>query len=236
LQNIRKGIITDTDLKILLDRIISLDSNSDDESKMCILYPINRKVDFLNQYELEHLKGPIKEFKYQVKKDVSISDWDLENFMAQTGIPDNLQLAVGAHIILTWNIDTSNGLVNGSQGIIKGFNVNNYPIVKFINQKKPLTIVPFEYTNDIEEGGGKISVFQLPLKLAWALSIHKVQGHNLDCALMDLGSNIFECGQIYVALSRIKSLKGVFLSSFDPEKIRTNPLVVQFYNSIKKLI
>lgn len=229
LQNIRKGKINNDDLKILYSRLITFNENND-ESKMCILYPINRKVDYLNQYELEHLNTPIKEFNCRISKDDSVNEYDVDNFMTQMGIPNTLKLAIGAHIILTWNIDITNGLVNGSQGIIINFDDNNNPIIKFINKKKPLTIIPFEYTNDLENE--KISIFQLPLKLAWALSIHKVQGHNLDCALMDLGCNIFECGQIYVALSRIKSLKGVFLSSFDPEKIKTNKNVIEFYNKI----
>ena len=67
-----------------------------------------------------------------------------------------------------------------------------------------------------------IGVLQVPLILAWALTIHKSQGATLDAAEIDVGSGIFECGQTYVALSRVKSLEGLFLTSFDITKIRIN--------------
>ena len=241
LQNIRKGIVKESDLSILYERLIekknddtNIDEDQIDVSKACVLYPINRKVDFMNEHELKSLGQPIQEYKFYIKnpKNIRILDSQIENFMAQSGIIDIIKLAKGAHVMLTRNIDIENGLVNGSQGIITNFDPNNYPIVKFINIKQPITIVPFEYSCDEINDNDTFSIFQLPLKLAWAVSIHKVQGHNLDCALMDLGSNIFECGQIYVALSRIKTLKGVYLSSFDPQKIKINQTVVDFYESI----
>ena len=75
---------------------------------------------------------------------------------------------------------------------------------------------------------------QLPLILAWALTIHKAQGATLDVAEIDAGSNIFECGQTYVALSRVKSLEGLYLTSYDPKKIRINKKVQEFYQGISE--
>jgi ATP-dependent DNA helicase PIF1 len=74
-----------------------------------------------------------------------------------------------------------------------------------------------------------IGVSQLPLILAWALTIHKSQGATLDIAEIDAGSGIFECGQTYVALSRVKSLEGLYLTSFDASKIKVNRKVQEFY-------
>jgi ATP-dependent DNA helicase PIF1 len=77
-----------------------------------------------------------------------------------------------------------------------------------------------------------IGVSQIPLILAWALTIHKSQGATLDIAEVDAGSNIFECGQTYVALSRVKSLEGLYLSSFDATKIKINRKVQEFYENL----
>jgi hypothetical protein len=77
-----------------------------------------------------------------------------------------------------------------------------------------------------------IGVSQVPLILAWALTIHKSQGATMDAAEIDVGSGIFECGQTYVALSRVKSLDGLYLTSFDAQKIRINKKVKDFYESL----
>jgi ATP-dependent DNA helicase PIF1 len=79
-----------------------------------------------------------------------------------------------------------------------------------------------------------IGVSQLPLILAWALTIHKAQGATLDIAEVDAGSGIFECGQTYVALSRVKSLEGLYLTSFDASRIKINRRVQEFYDSLSK--
>jgi hypothetical protein len=79
-----------------------------------------------------------------------------------------------------------------------------------------------------------VGVSQLPLILAWALTIHKAQGATLDVAEIDAGSGIFECGQTYVALSRVKSLEGLYLTSFDARKIRIHKKVQEFYQVLKE--
>ena len=78
-----------------------------------------------------------------------------------------------------------------------------------------------------------IGVSQVPLILSWALTIHKSQGSTLDAAEIDVGSGIFECGQTYVALSRVKSLNGLYLTSFDVGKIKINKKVKEFYELLK---
>jgi hypothetical protein len=76
-----------------------------------------------------------------------------------------------------------------------------------------------------------IVVSHIPLCLAWALTIHKIQGATLDMAEMDVGKTVFADGQTYVALSRVKTLDGLYLSEFNPLKIKASPLVTEFYNS-----
>jgi hypothetical protein len=80
-----------------------------------------------------------------------------------------------------------------------------------------------------------VIVSQIPLCFAWALTIHKIQGATLDMAEMDIGRSIFAAGQSYVALSRVKTLEGLYLSEFNPTKIKANPLVIEFYDSFPKM-
>jgi ATP-dependent DNA helicase PIF1 len=77
-----------------------------------------------------------------------------------------------------------------------------------------------------------VAIEQVPLILAWALTIHKSQGTTLDLAEIDVGNRVFECGQTYVALSRVKSLEGLYLKSFDPFKIKINSKVKEYYQKL----
>ena len=88
------------------------------------------------------------------------------------------------------------------------------------------------YHNWLSENIASVAVKQIPLIHAWAITIHKAQGVSLDMAQIDAGNNIFECGQTYVALSRIKSLEGLFLTAFNPKKIRVNKKVLDFYSGL----
>ena len=117
-------------------------------------------------------------------------------------------------------------LVNGSQGIVIDFKgEKKVPIVKFNNG---LTVA-MDSHNWVSENIKGIALAQIPLIHAWALTIHKAQGATLDAAEINAGSNIFECGQTYVALSRVKSLDGLYLTAFDPSKIKVNKKVQDYY-------
>ena len=128
------------------------------------------------------------------------------------------------------NIELDNGqtLCNGSQGIITRLSEQGLPIVKFGSSLE--TVMGYHIWPSENIPG--IGVSQLPLILAWALTIHKSQGATLDIAEIDAGSGIFECGQTYVALSRVKSLEGLYLTSFDASKIKVNRKVQEFYTSL----
>ena len=138
-----------------------------------------------------------------------------------------LELKIGAHVMCIANIalNCENQIANGSQGIVVGFR-NGLPLIKFNNIKEPVCI---DYYVWISETNKKVAVSQIPLIYAWAITIHKSQGVTLDAAIMDIGKNIFEYGQTYVALSRVKTLAGLYLSSFDYTKISANPKVKKFY-------
>ena len=130
------------------------------------------------------------------------------------------------------NIQLDNGdiLCNGAQGIVIDISLQGLPIVKFKNGYQ-MTMTYHLWPSELIPG---IGVSQIPLILAWALTIHKAQGSTLEMAEVDAGSGIFECGQTYVALSRVKSLEGLFLTSFDAKRIRINRKVQEFYDLLEE--
>ena len=96
----------------------------------------------------------------------------------------------------------------------------------FNNISEPITIGEYIWNSETNKN---VCVSQIPLIYAWAITIHKAQGVTLDSAIINIGNKIFEYGQTYVALSRVKSLKGLFLTEFDYTKIKANPKVERFY-------
>jgi len=120
------------------------------------------------------------------------------------------------------------GLVNGSRGIVTSFSVDGYPIVKFLNGK---TVVIKPATWSLEDEPESLKREQIPLRVAYALTIHKAQGASLDSALIDVGPSTFEYGQAYVALSRVRSLESLYIFEISPRAFRANPTVKAFYST-----
>lgn len=125
------------------------------------------------------------------------------------------------------NDDASSTIVNGSRGIIESFSSDGFPIVKFMSGTRHTIRY---YTWPLEEG---IQRQQVPLRLAYAITIHKAQGATLDCALIDIGKNTFEYGQAYVALSRVKSLESLYIWDLEPFAFRVHPKVKAFLDSVQ---
>lgn len=152
-----------------------------------------------------------------------------------------IRLCVGAQVMLVKNLDPSNGLVNGSRGSVVGFRPISdgnmmgmgqqhvYPVVQFMNGKE-LLIKPVKFTAHMH-GVGECVRLQVPLKLAWAVTVHKSQGMTLDCAKVSLAS-MFAPGQAYVALSRVRSIEGLEIVDWDLDCIIPNQTVIDFYDRI----
>ena len=140
-----------------------------------------------------------------------------------------LVLKKGAQVMCVANIDMEGPypIVNGSQGVIVEF-FGNLPLIQFNDGQKRI-IGYHEWKSENFPG---IGVKQIPLILAWAITIHKAQGVTLEMAQIDDSSNIFECGQTYVALSRVKSLEGLYLTAFNPQKIKVNRKVQKYYEGL----
>ena len=210
------------------------------------LFPTRVKVENINNTKMSALQSDEKEFKIKYLKDLEMTraervtrcdytDKDIQmelEFLANNLICEKeMKLKVGAQVMSIINIQSDRGLnvCNGSQGIITGFcAVSGCPQVKF-NNGIEMIMTRNIWQSDKIPG---IGVSQVPLILAWALTIHKSQGATLDAAEIDVGSGIFECGQTYVALSRVKNLDGLYLTSFDASKIRINRKVKDFYDNL----
>ena len=158
--------------------------------------------------------------------------YELDNLMNNTPGAKTLSLKIGASVMCTVNIDMDNGICNGLQGVVVDI-VGRFPIpvVRFINGITKHMEIHYWQSDEYPT----IAVGQFPLCLAWALTIHKIQGATLKMAEIDIGGSVFEYGQTYVALSRIESLEGLYLSSFHAQKIKANPKVKAFYNLIPKI-
>jgi ATP-dependent DNA helicase PIF1 len=153
-----------------------------------------------------------------------------------TGLKEELKLKVGCSVMCTCNLDLDRGICNGSQGVVVGFvdrpGKMSLPIVQFANGIKDMVMNMHYWQSDEYPS---IIIGQIPLVLSWAMTIHKIQGATLAMAEMDIGRSIFEYGQIYVALSRVKSLDGLYLIGFNPSKIKANPRVLAFYEKIPEV-
>jgi ATP-dependent DNA helicase PIF1 len=213
-----------------------------------IINPYKKDAELINNRSYKEL-GDVEKRTYNIKflknsskkKDEPLED-ELNNlriasnaslkqdyeFLANNIMAENsLELKLGTHVMCIANVDlqSENQLANGSQGIVVGFK-DELPLVKFNNIDHPIVVGYYTWKS---ENNDKIAVAQIPLIYAWAITIHKAQGVTLESALIDIGSNIFEYGQSYVALSRVKSLEGIYLSNLNYNKINANPKVKAFY-------
>ena len=240
LREIRRGVLTEESDTILRSRI--LETWRDGQIRPTLIYPRRAEVAMINENNLNALAPP----KYTFKADISFTN-KLKNgnfnrqdpeFIRATYIMDSeapyvpeLVLAKNAQVMLVVNLDLDNGLCNGSRGIVVDFEEpGNIPIVEFINGiKMPIGKMAWEYEDERFEG---VHRTQIPLRLAYACTIHKSQGASIDCALVDIGQSCFEYGQAYVALSRVRSLEGLWIHDFDPRTIRAHPHVVDFYENL----
>ena len=177
-------------------------------------------VDAVNERELADLPGEVVEF-------AATDDGDTDALDASTRAPRALRLKVGAQVLLTKNVDRT--LVNGARGVVVGFQATTgAPMVRFATARHavPLPRTP----HPISTGGGRRAVrYQVPLALAFALSIHKAQGMTLAAVEVD-ASAAFEPGQSYVALSRAKSAAGLrLLGPLSLDALAADEEVVAFY-------
>uniref|UniRef100_A0A674ME72 ATP-dependent DNA helicase PIF1 n=1 Tax=Takifugu rubripes TaxID=31033 RepID=A0A674ME72_TAKRU len=185
-------------------------------------------VELTNENKLKQLPGSVRVFEALDSDPVLVKTID-----AHSPVGRIIQLKVGAQVMLTKNLDITRGLVNGARGVVVAFESgkNGLPRVRFLCGVTEV-LKPERWV--FKSGGGiHLSRQQLPLKLAWAISIHKSQGMTLDCVEISL-ARVFESGQAYVALSRARSLEGLRVMDFDPQVVRADPDVLAFCKKLRK--
>ncbi len=231
LQNVRTGNQTKEDIDILKSRIVSL-KDLTKLNDIVHLVASNRQAQEINSKNLGMTSGP--EIKYtttyneegdcQITKELKK---ELQNQFKQKGICE-IALKKNARVMLLKNLSVETGLVNGSIGTVVEFE-HTFPIVQFDNGIKKL-ITPVEW--ELELGGCCCKATQLPLMLCWAITIHKIQSITLDKAVMSL-DNCFCVHQVYVALSRVRTLEGCYLKSFNPSKITVCEKTKKFLKTLE---
>lgn len=195
-----------------------------------LLYPVKRLTEQVNMSEHIVLEGTehVFKMKYIEKPTKKIED-ELLKQKKNSIVEEELRLKVGSQVMCTINLDQENGIINGSQGKVSGFNEVGDPIVTFFYKNTTRVISPHKWFNETYATNG---IQQIPLILSWAITIHKSQGITLEYANINIGYNIFEYGQSYVALSRVRSLEGLYIQGLDYSKIRANPKVLEFYEKL----
>ncbi len=217
LNAIRRGELEDSVFEYLGERHVAPGEHPTDIPE---LHTHNVDVDTKNTVELNKLKGDEKVFLMETKGSANRVEQLIKGCLS----PQELVLKEGASVMFTKNSFES-GYVNGTVGTITGFDPDTGCPQVTTASGKVFTAVPREWSvND----NGKVlaTIIQIPLRLAWAITVHKSQGMSLDAAVMDL-SRAFEYGQGYVALSRVRTFSGLHLLGINQRAYEVHPLVLE---------
>lgn len=225
LMKLRYGVCSDKHLEILS----KLKNNEITNIKPTILYPKNFNVDKINKLEYKKLIDAGAEKKiYEVQypslkknKDKSITWTDSLDI-------SEIELCVGCQVVVLANIDQEKGIINGTRGSIVQLK-NKSVIIKRVNGLQ----YEIEYHKTVSIEDKDVFFCQIPLKLAYALTIHKAQGMTLDAVEIDIGSNIFAAGQAYTAISRAQNLKSIKIKDISYNSFIIKDSVLNFYKNIE---
>lgn len=206
----------------------------DDGIEPVRLFCKNVDVGRYNAERLEALPGKVTTFK---ARDMG-QPYHTDAFNRNCPAPQELDLKVGALVTLLVNLDVDQGLVNGSVGVVKAFSSGGVR-VQFKSGTALVELAEWHIKEQEAGVDGKVRFKtvatrrQMPLKLAWAGSVHKAQGQTLDRVILDVREAFAE-GQIYVALSRVRNLESLsIVGSIPAEAIRVNRDCVRFYRELE---
>lgn len=220
LSHIRTNNLTQKDIELLKTREVK---DSKYLSDMLHIFSTNEEVRRYNQQRFNLLDSVRYDFE-------SIDTlYQNTNILSYCKVEEKISLKVGSRVMLLVNLNFETGLINGSCGTVIEIN-NDDILIRFDNGiNEHIQRYEFEfYKNDKLIATRK----QFPLSLAYAITTNKSQGMTLDRLFVDF-SRFFENGQTYVALSRVKTLEGLHISNFNPQKIKVDKKIVDFYKSLK---
>jgi ATP-dependent DNA helicase PIF1 len=245
LMKVRRGSLDKASIAIL-EKYVARDR----EQPITKIVPTRKHADFINQSMFDKITDPTNTFDALIHKTVTIQlndgksldpfviqrcnalseqekDREIDTLLKNHNMSPKIELKVGTQVMCTRNINMETNIINGSQGIIVEF-LKNRPVVLFSNGRRMI----MERVVVQSEVYPTLAIEQYPLSWAWAMTIHKIQGCSLSQAQIDIGNSIFEYGQTYVALSRVRTMDGLYLMNFQPNRIKSNPKVIAFYDSL----
>jgi ATP-dependent exoDNAse (exonuclease V) alpha subunit len=216
LNQIRENKISPKTIELLKSRL-----NKDPEGggEATRLYTHNIDVDVVNKRHLDLISGNTKQYHMTSKGSHGLSETLKKSCLS----PEVLELKVGARVMFTKN-HPDGGYVNGTLGVVKEFNSFGDPVIETYGGMT-FSVSPQSWKIE-EEGKIKAEISQLPLRLAWAITVHKSQGMSLDMMEVDL-SKSFVQGMGYVALSRVRSLEGMKLLGFNDLSLQVDGEVLE---------
>lgn len=243
LNNMRLNRLTDEDLRLFYDREVNYDTS---DSDILHIFSTNREADSYNTRRFNAVDSEVYKFpsidkihrkKSEIEFDKAKPNEKLTKFDIMTWemfdkcckAPYVLELKKNCKVMLLKNLDFKKGLINGSTGTVLELEADNV-LIQFDNGVEES--IPKHVFEAYRDGEVVVSREQYPIRLAYGITIHKSQGMTLDKLIVDC-NRIFECGQAYVALSRIRSIDGLYLKSFNPKKVTVSEQVVRFYESLK---
>jgi ATP-dependent DNA helicase PIF1 len=246
LNNLRLNQMTESDIKLFSSRAFEENTS---ESDILHIFGTNYEADNYNNYKFKRIPNETYVFKSADKihrkrssiivdkdnLDEKLTKFDImtwETFDKSCKAPLSLELKIGCKVMLLQNFNFEKGLINGSTGTVIEISQkeeDEHILIHFDNGVE--AVIPKNTFEAYRDGEVVVSREQYPLRLAYGITIHKSQGMTLEKLVVDC-NRIFECGQVYVALSRIRSLDGLYLKAFSPQKVMSNPTVVDFYNNL----
>jgi len=230
---IRNGTFTNEDFRFLKRRTRK---RFDPKSAVKPTILFSKRIDVVkyNMDELEKLPGEAVVFSAQdsiVNKKNTPRYGDVRKYvhLLNDNIPEKIALKVGAQVMLKVNLSTEEGYVNGSRGVVTSINANCISVLFMNGQTKIIDL----HTWTHEKKNIRIIRKQIPVILAWSLTIHTSIGCTLDCVLCDLGYSVFCFGQAYVCLSRLKNADNLYITSLERKSFIYSKKVERYLNTKK---